>query len=584
MDVAVDRPKIGKIPKVLVIDDTPANLIAMKVLLKELDTSVITSESGNQGLAMALEDDIALILLDVNMPEMDGFEVARLLKDIEETSSIPIIFLTAFHQNEINRLEGYNSGAIDYIEKPIHPQVLLAKTNIFLDIWRTNNGMEEEINRRIRVEKEIEYLAQHDALTHLINRRQLNIELDKSINRAKRTNSRLAVLFMDLDGFKRINDEFGHEAGDEFLKVVASRFSESVRNFDIVARYGGDEFIIILNDINQSIALSNKLQILIENASQPVEWQGKELKGGVSIGVAVYPEHSDQSDQLVSQADQAMYMAKEVGKNTFRYFSEEMNNTLLRRVLLENKLQSALPNCEMSLFYQPIVDIKTGHVAGAEGLLRWNNHELGEIRPDEFIAIAEGNNSINELGLWVLESAIAMMDNCQDLIISINASALQLKNDDLNKALEKYSGCTSFSRNQLCVEITEGLLLEETESVQERLNNIREMGIDLAVDDFGTGYSSLSYLRSCPVNKLKIDRSFVSEIPHDKSSNALVRAIIMMARALDLKVIAEGIETEEQWEFLKQEGCDYGQGYYFSRPLQADQFLKYLNNDSEYQG
>ncbi|WP_315982386.1 diguanylate cyclase domain-containing protein [Aliamphritea spongicola] len=257
-------------PKILVIDDVHANLKAMRVLLKDIAAEVVTADSGNNGLAMALEEHVTLILLDVNMPGMDGFEVAQLLSEMEETRNIPIIFITAFQHNEEQRLRGYSAGAIDYIQKPVSPDILLSKIQIFLNMWTLRFGLEQEISRRREIEKEIEYLAQHDALTHLPNRRQLHIEIERMIDRTTRTKEKFAVLFLDLDGFKRINDELGHEAGDAFLKDVADRFSSQIRSFDVIARYGGDEFIVLLSDLNDSLALTNRLKQLAAQAQQPL--------------------------------------------------------------------------------------------------------------------------------------------------------------------------------------------------------------------------------------------------------------------------------------------------------------------------
>ncbi|MBE8168734.1 MAG: diguanylate cyclase [Shewanella sp.] len=482
-------------PKILVIDDTLANLVAMKVLLKNTETDILTADSGNEGLALALEDNIALVLLDVNMPQMDGFEVARLLKQLDETSNIPIIFLTANNQDEDTRLEGYSSGAIDYIVKPVHPNVLLHKVEIFLNMWRINFDMEQEIKRRIAIEKEIEYLAQHDTLTHLINRRQLHLELDKLINRSMRSHNRFAVLFLDLDGFKKINDELGHDAGDAFLKQIAARFKVEIRSFDIAARYGGDEFVIVLADIEDSIALSNKLQSIITSVSKDIIWKDGVINAGVSIGVSIYPDHGETTSTLISCADSAMYLAKKVGKNTFRFYSTEMNTKLLRKILLEKKLKQAHIQNELTLHYQPIVDVQTGITVAAEALLRWHSPELGSVSPEEFIQVAEGNGFINELGLWVLASAMSFAEKHPDLKISINASALQFNNDQLFLEIKRLSNSGELSNNNLCIEITERLLLEETERVNKMLHEIRNLVPHLtANNDTNFSYAHIQHL------------------------------------------------------------------------------------------
>lgn len=563
-------------PKILVIDDVHANLKAMRVLLKDIAAEVVTADSGNNGLAMALEEHITLILLDVNMPGMDGFEVAHLLSEMEETRNIPIIFITAFQNDEEKRLRGYNAGAIDYIQKPVSPDILLSKIQIFLNMWTLRFGLEQEISRRREVEKEIEYLAQHDALTHLPNRRQLHIEIERMIDRTTRTKEKFAVLFLDLDGFKRINDELGHEAGDAFLKDVADRFSSQIRSFDVIARYGGDEFIVLLSDLSDSLALTNRLKQLTAQAQQPFSWEGNDLTAGVSIGISVFPDHGADGDTLIKRADAAMYLAKDAGKNTFRFYTDELNESLQRRLLLERHIQDSLIREELEVYYQPIVRIDDGSPVGAESLLRWNSQDLGAVSPAEFIPVAESCGMIQQLGIWVLRQSVATMEQCPGIAFSVNASALQFNDNNLCAELISLLESGALAADKTAIEITEGLLLSNTDDVDARLEKIRQMGIGLSIDDFGTGYSALGYLKRCPVNRIKIDRTFVAGIPEDTESVALVQAIIAMGHALGLEVIAEGVETEQQWHFLRDEKCDMAQGYYFSQPLPRQEFIEYL--------
>ena len=564
------------IPKILVIDDVHANLKAMRVLLKDIAAEIVTADSGNNGLALALEEHVTLILLDVNMPGMDGFEVAQLLSEMDETRNIPIIFITAFQHDEEKRLQGYNAGAIDYIQKPVNPDILLSKIHVFLKMWALRFGLEQEITRRREVEKKIEYLAQHDALTHLPNRRQLHIEIERMIDRTSRTKEKFAVLFLDLDGFKRINDELGHEAGDAFLKDVAKRFRSQIRSFDVIARYGGDEFIILLSDLSDSLALTNRLKQLTAQAQRPYFWDGCDLKTGVSIGVSVFPDHGRDGDTLIKRADAAMYLAKDAGRNTFRFYTDALNKSLQRRLLLERHIQDSLNNKELDVYYQPIVNISDGTPVGAESLLRWNSKDLGVVSPVEFIPVAESCGMIHQLGIWVLRQSVETMQRCPGIAFSVNASALQFNDNNLCAELISLLESGSLAADRTAIEITEGLLLSNTEDVDARLEQIREMGIGLSIDDFGTGYSALGYLKRCPVNRIKIDRTFVAGIPEDMESVALVQAIIAMGHALSLEVIAEGVETEQQWYFLRDEGCDMAQGYYFSQPLPQKEFIEYL--------
>lgn len=565
-------------PKILVVDDVPANLLSMQSLLKKVDVDVITAASGNDALSFAVQQDLALILLDVNMPEMDGFEVARLLQEIKETRNIPIIFVTAIHHDHESILNGYHSGAVDYVQKPVAPEILLSKVNIFLNLWNLRSGLEQEISLRKSAETEIEYLALHDPLTKLPNRRQLQNQLNLILNRSKRSEQRFAVLFLDLDGFKKVNDELGHEAGDHVLIQTAERFKRQIRTFDLLGRYGGDEFIMVLADISESLLSTAKLGHLIKEISKSINWLDQKIHLGVSIGVAIYPEHGDSANTLISHADKAMYLAKSDGKSNFKFFSDELNHQMQRRLQVENQLRHALQNNEFEVYLQPLVKVTTGAIIGAEALLRWNNPSLGFVSPDEFIPILEANGQISAIGIWVLHQIIPLSQRWSTLRFAINASSLQFKNNQLSEEINKLTEQGDLDPEKLEIEITESLLLDNSQTVKQQMWDIRKMGVHLSIDDFGTGYSSLSYLKNCPITTVKIDRSFILETPENTENCVLVSAIIAMAHALSLKVIAEGVETQEQWDYLRQQGCDMAQGYLFSKPMSIDQFHKYMNN------
>jgi len=364
----------------------------------------------------------------------------------------------------------------------------------------------------------------------------------------------------------------GHEAGDYVLKEMARRFTQIVRSSDVVARYGGDEFILLLPDLQDSLALTNKLKELTSSANRSLVWQGSQLRVGVSIGVSIFPDHGNDGDTLLNNADTAMYQAKGDGRNTFRFFSDELHDRLERRLLLESHLVSAFENEEFKLHVQPVVDTKTGQMVAAEALLRWYSKELGSISPEEFIPIAESSPLIHELGIWVLNKTVELMQRYPHVHFAVNASPLQFNNSVFCDELEKNIARGALNPEKFEIEITEGLLLANTPEIKEQLSNIRSLGIGLSVDDFGTGYSALGYLKQHPVNKLKIDRSFISGIPNDQESSALVKAILAMGHALNLQVVAEGVETAEQWRFLQNSTCDYAQGYYFSKPLSEEDF------------
>ena len=568
--------------KILIVDDTRANLVALQVLLKPVEVDIITASNGEQALQAAREheDHIALILLDVQMPGMDGFEVARKLHASEKTRSLPIIFITA-NQDDVHIEEAYLAGAVDYIQKPIRKTALLSKVHVFLDLWSLRYGLEQEVEQRRAAEHRVEHLATHDPLTNLPNRRGLYEELGELIYRSRRYRYSSAIIYVDLDGFKNVNDHFGHEAGDRLLTQVSSLFKKIVRQTDSVARIGGDEFIVLITDIDRETTLITKIEKLLQEAARPIDFKGHRISVSASIGVALYPEHGENAETLLHRADQAMYQAKKQGKNTFRFFTEDINAKAHRQRELQDNLRRALPNDEFSLFYQPIVDGRSGRVVSVEALLRWYSAELGQVFPDEFIPAAESAGLIPELGCWVLKKAVATgaewnRDFGIGLRIAVNASAIQFRNHLLFDTIREQIETHSWNPELLEVEITEGLLLDDSPEVNTYIREISNCGVRLSVDDFGTGFSALSYLKNYPVNTVKIDRSFVMDLPGDKENEVLVQAIIAMAHGLRLEVIGEGVETAEQWEYLRRLGCDYVQGYYFGKPMPRDEFEQYL--------
>ena len=563
-------------PKILIVDDLKTNILALSMILKKVDAELVTAQSGNEALAIVLETDVSLILLDVNMPEMDGFEVATFLNEDEETKHIPIIFVTAMDRSDKNNTKGYDVGAVDFIYKPIDSFILLSKVNVFLDLWRLKFGLLEEIEERKQKEQEISFLSGHDMLTGLCNRRTFHDRLTTEINRAQRANEKLALLFLDLDGFKKINDSLGHEAGDLLLKNLSLAFKKEIRDSDLLARYGGDEFVVLLTNIQDKYSIIPRVDNLIKAASELHDYNSHDMKVSASVGIALFPEHASDDTKLLSHADTAMYLAKEEGKNCFRFYSQSLNDKLKRHLLLDEHLKKALKKDEFELYFQPVINLQTREIIGAESLIRWQkNSELGFVSPEEFIGVAESNGTIYEIGLWVLEETLKLLDEHPQLYMAINASTLQFMNDSLHDTLKENVESGRLNPSHLEVEITERLLLDNINTPQSRLNDISNLGFSLSIDDFGTGYSSLSYLKNCPVNTVKIDKAFVSTIP-DPSNEALCNAIIAMAEALHLKVIAEGIETKEQQDFLTQAGCDMCQGYYFSKPLPKESFLEFV--------
>ncbi|MCP4490830.1 MAG: EAL domain-containing protein [Gammaproteobacteria bacterium] len=571
--------------KILVVDDIKANLVSFKVLLKNVSAKIIIAASGQQALdEVQKHDDIALILLDIEMPEMNGFEVAETLQDDDKARSIPIIFVTGHHQDEYIE-KAYLAGAADYIQKPIRKTPLLSKVQVFLNLWKLRSDLDEEVQQRKNAESRVKHMASHDLLTGLYNRRGIYAELNRLIHRSERYSYTSAVIFIDLDGFKNINDRYGHVSGDLLLKQISNNLIDTIRITDTVGRMGGDEFIVLVGDIKKNVSLIDIIEKLLKATTKPLESNGNNIAVSSSIGISLYPDHGSDTATLLHHADQAMFQAKKEGENTFRFFTEEVNRQAHRQVELQNNIKTAIMNDELSVYFQPIVDVSSGRPVSAEALLRWESASLGVVAPDEFIPAAENSGLISELGCWVLEKAIetsASWRAQQDigLRIAVNASTIQFHSNLLYDTIKSLTELHNWDPSLLEVEITEGLLLDDSLEVRTYINQIHNYGARLSVDDFGTGFSALSYLKNFPVSTVKIDRSFIMDIPQDKESKILVKSIIAMAHGLGLEVIAEGVETEEQWQYLQLLGCDFAQGYFFGRPMPKNDFTKYLETQS----
>jgi diguanylate cyclase (GGDEF)-like protein len=450
-----------------------------------------------------------------------------------------------------------------------------------LQLQDVNRQLLSEARERESAEKQVQFLAYYDALTGLPNRTLLRDRMTVALASARRRAEKLAVLFLDLDKFKNVNDSLGHSVGDTLLKEVAARLKAHTREQDTVARLGGDEFIVLLTAIGTAADAAITATRMISDIARGFTIQGYELDVSCSVGISVFPDHATDVDALVKNADAAMYSAKNNGCNNFQFFTADMNTMALEKLTLENGLRHALERKEMFLMYQPQVDMFSGAVVGAEALLRWRHADLGLVPPDKFIPVAESSGLILPIGEWVLRTACGQARQWQnqglrDLPISVNVSPLQFRQKGFARFVKNVLGETGLAPQSLELELTEGLILSSAELVITVLRELRDMGIKLSIDDFGTGYSNLSYLRQFPVYKLKIDRSFVKDVTENPDDAAITGTIISMARNLNLKVIAEGVETEAQMTFLRAHHCDEFQGYYFSKPLTTDEFAASL--------
>lgn len=440
-----------------------------------------------------------------------------------------------------------------------------------------------DITKRKQDEEQIRRQANYDALTGLPNRTLFFDRLSRSVIAARRERGMVALLFIDLDRFKVVNDTLGHAFGDMLLEKAAKRLTGCVREADTVARLGGDEFTIILRDIHQSADAALVAEEVIESIGKPFQLDGNEAFIGASIGITIYPNDADDPSTMLRNADMAMYKAKEAGRNAFRFFTPEMDEQALTRMSLEYDLRHALHRDEFSLCYQPILETESGALVGVEALLRWTHPERGSVPPSEFIPVAEDTGVIMELGEWVLRSACRQAKIWRDaghpeFWMSVNLSSAQIKRGLTAARTQEILAETGLPSEAVAFEITERLIMGDTKESVAWLDAVEAMGVKLSVDDFGTGYSSLNYLRRFPVDMVKIDQSFVANAPLNPEDAALVEAVIALAHSLDLTVVGEGVETEEQLAFLAERGCDLVQGYHFGRPMTAEDFEGYLKS------
>jgi diguanylate cyclase (GGDEF)-like protein/PAS domain S-box-containing protein len=443
------------------------------------------------------------------------------------------------------------------------------------------NGVLQDITERKEQEERTRFLADHDELTGLPNRSLFRQALNKALQRAERSDKMLSILFFDLDRFKNINDSLGHDAGDEVLRAVAERLTACVRKIDMVARFGGDEFAVLTEGLTAEDQASTVARKILDALSKPMILAGRQYRPAASIGISTYPTDGRDVQALLKNADIAMYRAKEEGRGTFQFYSEMLNTHSVQRLEFESHLSSALNNHEFVLYYQPKVDLATGRVTGLEALIRWISPQLGFVSPGDFISIAEETGLIVPMGRWVAQTACVQNRAWQKgglppLRIAINISARQMSDKGLVEFLSDTIKKTGLTVESLELEITESAVMSNQEHAEKVLNELKGLGFHLTMDDFGTGYSSLAYLKRFPFDSVKIDQSFVRGIPESKDDSAIVEAIIAMAHSLQLKVVAEGVETKEQFDFLRTLGCDQIQGYYFSKPIPANEIVMLL--------
>jgi len=457
-------------------------------------------------------------------------------------------------------------------------------TGSALDSLHPENGaiwILTDVTERKLAEDRAKFLSYHDALTGLPNQLLLQDRLQQAVAFSHRGGTKVALMAVNLDRFKAVNDFLGHRAGDQMLVEVAARLKRCMRSTDTVSRQGGDDFLLLLTNIAEPDTIITFLGELLRHFIEPFQIDGKEVTTSVSAGVAIYPEDGADFETLHRKADMAMYRAKDAGRNTYRFFNEEMNGDALEKMTMHSGLRRGLEAQQFVLYYQPQIEIDSGRLVGAEALIRWNHPDLGLVSPGRFIPVAEESGLIVEIGDWVLREACRQAMRWRQAgmrapLVAVNMSALQFKRGDIEASVAGALESSGLDPPMLELELTESILIGDTENVLATVKRLKQMGVKLSIDDFGTGYSSLSYLKRFEVDKLKIDQSFIRDLATDAEDAAIVRAIIQMARSLGLRTIAEGVETKEVLDLLSAHRCDEAQGYFHGRPMPADDFMAFL--------
>ena len=625
---------------ILIVDDKESNVLLLERMLSNAGYLSIASTTTSHLVGeMHRNHQYDLILLDLQMPGMDGFEVMEKLKAIEPDGYLPVLVITAQPQLKLRALQ---AGAKDFISKPFElPEVLTRIQNMIevrllhrdakrhslvleqtvqklretelglrtsevaltqekrtldsyvLQLQQANENLVVASLNAFSMAEEIDtakarmaHLAQHDALTDLPNRILLNDRLVQALALAQRQRKHVAVMFLDLDRFKNINDSLGHAVGDRLLQSVARRLTATVRNSDTVCRQGGDEFVILLADVDQAEDAASSAQKILTALAASHRIDHFELHVTVSIGISIYPDDGQDAETLIKNADTAMYQAKESGRNHYQLFAQNMNAQAVERHSIESGLRDALERQEFVLHFQPKINLVSGAISGIEALIRWQHPKRGLILPEQFVGIAEECGLIVPIGEWVLREACTQAQSWQSaglapVTVAINISTVQFRQKTFIETLANILLETGLAADCLELELTESVLMQDAEATISVLKILKSMGVRLAIDDFGTGYSSLSYLKRFPIDTLKIDQSFMQDITHVSANSddaAIVSAVVGMGKSLNQCVVAEGIETREQMAFLQARGCGEGQGFYFSEPVTADEVVALLRS------
>jgi len=562
-----DTQKYEERPIVVLADDDPSIRLMVRHVLESEDFDIVEASDGLEAIKAVEKYHPALILLDAVMPGIDGFTTCQQIKEKGHTD-IPVMMITGL-DDDASVERAYEVGAIDFITKPIK--------------WAVLKHRVKSVVAKVVAERKVEMLAYRDSLTDLPNRLLFADRLEQSIVRAQRSRTSMALMLIDIDDFKLVNDSFGHDAGDKLIQAVGKLIHRSLRRADTIARLGGDEFAVIIEGINgpdDAISIADNLTTILEHN---VRLDDQETYTSASIGIAIFPEDGNDASEILKNADTAMYRAKENGRHCFQFYKPEMSVTAMERLELENSLRSAFESDEFHIHYQPVIDLHKNAVYCVEALLRWQHPDKGMIQPADFFSVIEDSGLIIALGEWIIFSACRQLKvwkeaGLDDQLISINIAPRQFKEQDIVSIFVQAMEENGVEGKSLSVEITERTLVDNEGEVEQTLNKLREMGIHVSLDDFGTGYASLAYLKDFPVDLVKIDEALIAGIPDSEQDSAMVSAVAGLTRGLKLDFLAEGVENERQLEMLKGLGCKYAQGYYWSKALPGDEYEQFYLN------
>jgi diguanylate cyclase (GGDEF)-like protein len=562
-----DTQKYDERPVVVLADDDPSIRLMIRHVLESEEFDIVEAADGIEAIKAVEKHHPALVLLDAVMPGIDGFTTCKQIKDKGHTD-VPVMMITGL-DDDASVERAYDVGAIDFITKPIK--------------WAVLKHRVKSVVSTVVAERKVELLAYRDTLTNLPNRLLFADRLEHSIDRSARHRESLALLLVDMDDFKLVNDSFGHDAGDKLIKAVGDLLSRSLRRADTVARLGGDEFAVIVENIDgvdDAISIADNLSTVLEHN---VRLDDQETFTGASIGIAIYPDDGEDARTLLKNADTALFRAKENGRHCFQFYKPEMSVTAMERLELENSLRKALDEDQFVVYYQPTIDIHKNEIVSVEALLRWEHPDKGIIKPIDFVPLAEDCGLIVPIGEKLVRTAARQLkawkdEGLENQNVSINIAPRQFRDMDVLALFKEVIHENALEPSNFTIEITESALIDNVGEVEKVLNVLSGMGVTIALDDFGTGFASLAYLKDFPVDIVKIDRIFIAGTPDSREDSAIVEAIAGLTRGLKLRLLAEGIENDRQLQMLKGLGCQLAQGYYWSKALPADQYEQFYLN------